>query len=752
MVLLGALLERAIGFQHDVTTREAAAQPQQPKHVVDLLTILSLAVSSISIIATLTTLYWFLKMRRSFRHELIMLLIQSDFVKSVAFFVFPIVTLIRGPVESSSPFCQLSGFALAVGIESADIAVLLIAVHSVMYIFRPRSGLYPYRRTAYMIYYLFPLAMGCLAFVDGSGYRNVGHYCYLRTDNGWARMALSWVPRYIIGISIVFIYAFVYLYVRKRMGDYGRRSSTTMPYPPSPGYRDSEVPPTPPIAYHGLLSSAPNSRRGSAADSIVKGQNRGSLSSVSTLRLEHAPNSGTGGEQGTKSTSRPSRAVHWNNNWSGFSFDKQPGTSSAALFEDDEQDPLAPGRPSISSPLPVHSPANLHHRQSISQDPSDTLPAARYPAGRRGSLSTPAVGDRSFMSDKRARHVSFPTLIPLEDRRGSTSSATNLEHRLSLPSTEHTESTTASSTTATSSTLTAKNDVQPTIALPSPPLLPPHRQASPDLVATDTFGGDDYAGVTKNREKIRRQLRSLIVYPLAYMFIWVFPFVSHVMGYDDTLNPADPKWLLVVSFISLCIQGTVDSLLFAIREQPWRYARGKFWTAVGNRLGSYVNFWARDAGWGWRWRGDGVRGGAAGRTREEMLVDGRLARERRQEEIMFERARAGRIAGSGGMGGGYFSGAWNANVMKGWTRVPRGRGSVDVIGMPAAVKTRREWWDVDPLDGAMSDEDEDMRIRRGDDDVEGFAALGYRDCDGNTSPSSGTQSEGEGRRVSQPAG
>src|SRR3954465_1768569 len=107
-----------------------------------------------------------------------MLLVQSDFVKSAAFVVFPIVSLVRGPVASDSVFCQVSGFSLALGIESSDIAVLLIALHSGMYSFRPRSGLYPYRRVAYLIYYLFPVAVASLAFIDGPGYENVGNYCY----------------------------------------------------------------------------------------------------------------------------------------------------------------------------------------------------------------------------------------------------------------------------------------------------------------------------------------------------------------------------------------------------------------------------------------------------------------------------------------------------------------------------------------------------------------------------------------------
>ncbi len=74
------------------------------------------------------------------------------------------------------------------GIESSDLAVLLIAIHSVMCILRPRLGLYPYRRIAYAAYIVLPTVFASLAFINGHGYQNVGHYCYLRTDQPWPRL------------------------------------------------------------------------------------------------------------------------------------------------------------------------------------------------------------------------------------------------------------------------------------------------------------------------------------------------------------------------------------------------------------------------------------------------------------------------------------------------------------------------------------------------------------------------------------
>ncbi|KAK3318171.1 G protein-coupled glucose receptor regulating Gpa2-domain-containing protein [Apodospora peruviana] len=648
--------------------------------MVYVLTILSLAFASISVVSTLFTLYWFLKMRRSFRHELIMLLIQSDLIKSMAFLIFPIVNLYRGPVQSSSAFCQVSGFALAIGIESSDVAVLLIAVHSVMYIFRPKSGLYPYRRTAYMIYYLFPLTMACLAFVDGTGYQNIGHYCYLRTDNGWARLALSWVPRYVVSTSIVLIYAFVYFYVRKRMVDYGRRSSTSLPSPWPRVLRDN-VPPTPPIAHHGLLASAPVSRRGSAVDS-VKDRKRSSVSSISTVNLDHhSRNSSTtaaGESGGSKAVPSPMRPIQWNSEWSGFRKKPAAGPAETGPLVDDAEDPLSsPGLVFIASPPPIHSPEERrNHCQPVSEDPSDSSSIAslrvfwRRPLAssydRRGSsmsstASAPAAADppASARTDagavQRPRKVSLSSLVSIL-RKGPSTHVDPVE-------------------TPSSSSFDQGRHRTPSGNTHHPPDAPPPTEVAASIVLERSLADD--SGVTKNREKIRRQLRSLIVYPTAYLVIWLFPFVSHVIGYDDAVQPNDPQWLLIVSIISLCIQGTVDSVLFAIREQPWRYARGRFWTAVGRYL--------TPVGWMSGWGSWSDQGGVAGRTREEMLVDGRLARMRREEEIAFERRMRHGMKGR--------SDSLAQQRLRPGEYVPQRKGA-------------REWWDVVEVDGASVDVDD----------------------------------------------
>lgn len=503
-----------------------------------------------------------------------MLLIQSDFLKSIIFVVFPIVTFAWGSVSSDSAFCQLSGFALAVGIESSDIAVLLIAVHSAMYIFRPRSGLYPYRKFAYAVFYLYPLLAACLAFIGGNGYENMGHYCYLRTDRSWARLSLSWVPRYIICTSIVIIYVFIYFYIRRRMGDYGRRRSEAMQTTQPPrGSVTGQLATR--LRYHGLIPSTPCSRRSSATDTISAAKDRlAPASSIGPVR---------------SGSTRTSTEVKWN--WPGFTAQISGGSSHLSV--DDTRDPVSPNSAGLLSPPVAHTP-----RPS---PPTAEVPPEPLPGNSRVSFSRSQPDDNHLHPPKPTRSHLSPAPY----------------------------SSIATSTTTTTTTTS------------SPPVEP----TSPLLTLTPTMTDPTQA---KQHKKTLRQLRSLFIYPLVYIVVWLFPFISHILGHDDSSvgsphNHPPPAWLLVVSIISLCVQGAADCVVFMARERPWRYAEGRgFLVGLGKR-------------WGWRFSGGrGLRLGSAsqvgvGRTREEALVDGRLARERREGEVAFEReVRGGRVPGSGG--------------------------------------------------------------------------------------------------------
>lgn len=177
------------------------------------------ACASFSLLAALISLRWFLLMRRSYRHHLVLFLIICDTWKSLWYFIFPIVVFTQGQVQSSSKFCQASGFFLSFGLESSDFAILMIALHTILYVFKTpqmkgEGGLYPYRRYIYPLWICLPLLSAGLAFTNSQqGYVTSGTFCYLPKRPYWYRLALAWIPRYLIFITIFVMYAVIWAYV-----------------------------------------------------------------------------------------------------------------------------------------------------------------------------------------------------------------------------------------------------------------------------------------------------------------------------------------------------------------------------------------------------------------------------------------------------------------------------------------------------------------------------------------------------------
>ena len=184
-----------------------------------VLYILAVTSAALSLAGAFLTLRWFLLMKRSFRHHLILLLILSDTFKALWYLIYPVVGLTRGEDGSSKAFCLATGFLLSTGIEASDFAILIIAIHSALYIFRPpqefgAGGLYPFRYWIYPLWIALPILAASLAFINAdSAYVDAGAICYLPRRPIWYRLGLAWVPRYIVFIFILAAYAGIYTYV-----------------------------------------------------------------------------------------------------------------------------------------------------------------------------------------------------------------------------------------------------------------------------------------------------------------------------------------------------------------------------------------------------------------------------------------------------------------------------------------------------------------------------------------------------------
>ncbi|KAM0272632.1 hypothetical protein ACHAQH_008602 [Verticillium albo-atrum] len=529
-------------------------------------------------------------MRRSFRHDLIMLLIVSDGLEALFFMIFPIVDFAMGPIESESVFCQMSGFFLAVGIEASDIAVALIAIHTALYIFKPRqlngqSGLYPYRRAAYAVFFILPLVLASLAFINSPAYVNNGQYCYLPIRPLWARLVLSWVPRYIILLIIFVSYFCTYIYVSVLMHRFGeeskmRRHSNAPPVSsdqttsnPSnqsnqQDTRNGSVPPTPPIAYHGLIPSTSDSHHSYSEE---ERQRHGSVSSDGSYG---EPTHRLFASRSRVDSHHTNHSIRWK--WPMFATD-----AHAADVERRESEAVEPNNAQQQ---------NQHQEQNSIQRSAD-IHAVHFPHT-----------DNS---------VSYQPIASPQPARTNDPST----RRHSLP---------------ISSNAKAKPLASPPLA--SPPLAPNTRRAATSSSAPP---GADPTGssMARARLKIRRQLRLLFVYPLVYMLVWAVPFAQHVIRWNDPLRTG-PFGLVLASLISLCMQGAADAVLFACREKPWRHSSGSLVAAQTKAQGK-----GRGRRREWRAWLRAREGEGPGRTREEMLFDGRNARARREMEAVERRVR-----------------------------------------------------------------------------------------------------------------
>jgi G protein-coupled receptor GPR1 len=100
-----------------------------------------------------------------------------------------------------------------------DYSVLVIAIHSALQVFRPSAsaagdGLYPYRYHVYVGALLVPSFMAGMAFVNPRwGYMSQGGFCSLPLRPFWYRLALAWIPRYIVAIIVLGLAVAIYTHV-----------------------------------------------------------------------------------------------------------------------------------------------------------------------------------------------------------------------------------------------------------------------------------------------------------------------------------------------------------------------------------------------------------------------------------------------------------------------------------------------------------------------------------------------------------
>lgn len=107
-----------------------------------------------------------------------------------------------------------------------------MAVHSALQIFRPAArgmsdGLYEHRKYIFAGGFILPAIMSALAFVNpDEAYESLGAFCQLPIRPFWYRLALSWIPRYLIAFTILSLAGAIYAYVGCEFRSYANLSQS----------------------------------------------------------------------------------------------------------------------------------------------------------------------------------------------------------------------------------------------------------------------------------------------------------------------------------------------------------------------------------------------------------------------------------------------------------------------------------------------------------------------------------------------
>lgn len=121
-----------------------------------------------------------------------------------------------------------------------DVAIFMMSLHMSLQIFHSTSGrlgpdgLYRVRFAVYAIWIVLPLFMAGLAFINKSGaYLSQGAFCTLPIRPFWYRLALSWVPRYLVWIYITITAIRIYMRVGSGFTVFARKVDSSSNNGPS---------------------------------------------------------------------------------------------------------------------------------------------------------------------------------------------------------------------------------------------------------------------------------------------------------------------------------------------------------------------------------------------------------------------------------------------------------------------------------------------------------------------------------------
>ncbi|EGV63205.1 family A G protein-coupled receptor-like protein [Yamadazyma tenuis ATCC 10573] len=87
----------------------------------------------------------------------------------------------------------------------------------------------------------------------------------------------------------------------------------------------------------------------------------------------------------------------------------------------------------------------------------------------------------------------------------------------------------------------------------------------------DDIQMENLRNFNKRQKIIKKQMKSIFIYPMAYVFIWLFPFILYITQVNYEREHGPIYWINCMGAFMQPFNGTVDSFVFFYREQPWKY-------------------------------------------------------------------------------------------------------------------------------------------------------------------------------------
>lgn len=269
-----------------------------------------------------------------------------------------------------------------------------MAVHSALQVFNPATrgssdGLYKYRHSLFFGGVALPGTMASLAFINPeSAYLSQGAFCTLPIRPFWYRLALAWIPRYLVAAIIVSLAIAIYAYVGFEFRSYANASQsiqtpTTLTTKGDSPVEDAEAAGDAPEPTGNLSEGG---RRASSIDhDVVASHRRGSAVVVAAERniIIFSPSLPSG--QQTQSLPGSSTQLPLKRSLSsrpplidipsGYSIKPQP---SLTLSEEPHGGPLSPLAPGTEDPFSSHNLTIVTSATDTASTPT-TIPIATTP-------------------------------------------------------------------------------------------------------------------------------------------------------------------------------------------------------------------------------------------------------------------------------------------------------------------------------------------------------------------------------------